>query len=157
MDYLQHFQCHRWFFQPWGIKLKKLYERIWDILVVNRGWPISNHFILWWTWSKRLWTFQSNDLDSTLHVVVINYTTVWSTVFSFGSHYKKNIETLERVHRRAMKLVRDLEHKAYKEQLNKLGLFSLAKRRLRWEPIAFHNCLTGGCTKVGLRPLLPGG
>ena len=71
-------------------------------------------------------------------------------VWFWGSHYKKEAEALECVQRRAVKLVKDLEHKSYGKQLRELVSFSLEKRRLRGDIIALYSFLKGGCSKVGI-------
>ena len=64
-------------------------------------------------------------------------------VQAWSPYLKKDIECLEKVQRRATKLVKGFRKLSYEQRLHKLGLTTLADRRLRGDLIEAYKIITG--------------
>ena len=62
---------------------------------------------------------------------------------TWGLQYRRDVELLHWVQRRAVKMIKGLKHFSYEESLRELGLFSLEKRRLWGDLIVAFQYLKG--------------
>jgi hypothetical protein len=62
---------------------------------------------------------------------------------AWSPQFKKDIITLEKIQRRATKLVRSVRHLSYSERLRKLNMISLEERRTRGDLIQFFKFYSG--------------
>ena len=64
-------------------------------------------------------------------------------VQTLGPQHRKDVELWEQVQRRAMKMIRELEHLPCEDTLKEFGLFNPEKRRLQRDLIAAFQHLKG--------------
>ena len=67
----------------------------------------------------------------------------------WSPQYRRDMDLLECIPRRATEMIQGMEHLSYKNRLKEMGLFSLEKRRHRGHQSAVFQYLKGGYKKEG--------
>ncbi|GAB0183523.1 mitochondrial enolase superfamily member 1 [Grus japonensis] len=96
---------------------------------------------------KRSVTSRSREVILTLYSTLLRHHLEYHVhdVLMLGG---PELELLERVQRRAKKIIRGLEHLSYEDRLRELGLLSLEKRRLQGDLLAAFQYLKGPTGKL---------
>ena len=100
---------------------------------------------------KKSYSARDADTISTLYKAMVRPLLEYGNVI-WGPHYRMDMKTIERVQRRATKLVDELRDKPYKERLKALKLPSLIYRRRRGDMITMFK-LQKGLVRVDLEEL----
>jgi len=69
----------------------------------------------------------------------------------WSSQYRRDMDPLEHIQRRATKMIQGMQHLSYKDRLRELGLFSLEKRRFQGDLRVAFQYVKRGCKKEGNR------
>ncbi|KYO24502.1 hypothetical protein Y1Q_0002110 [Alligator mississippiensis] len=67
----------------------------------------------------------------------------------WAPHFRRDVANMERVQRRATRMIRGQQGRPYKERLRDLNLFSLHKRRLRGDQVAVYKLVKGDQQALG--------
>ena len=69
-------------------------------------------------------------------------------ILLWSPQHRKDMDSFERVQRRAAKMITGLEHFSYEDRLRELGFFSLEKRRFQGDLILAFQYLKGAYRPV---------